>query len=466
MNPLVSVITPTYNRPSFIPQLIRIYKSQLYPKDKLEFIVADDGDISVEDYFRDISWIKYHRFNKKISLGEKRNFLNSKAKGDIIVCMDDDDYYSPDYVKYVVKELNRTKTLVAGCSVTYQYNISQNMIYETPHFNDNHSCNGMLCYRREYLKTHKYENNKDWAEEKYFMNGYTDKLTQLKKFGLNLVVNHETNTYDRSSNLAIYFKPTKYKLKDIIKEKDSLAFYRGLEPAKLKREILGYESVINTYFDKVFVISTEKDRKRWQEIYFNLRKNGVYNYEKIMGEMVNPNNIPKEQYNNLRESHLANNGTYLKGFFSCKRAHWKAIEIAYKNNYDSILILEDDVKLLPNAEEILKKAISQIDKCEWDMLYFAANHERPTIQITDNIMRVTGSLGAFSYALNRTLIGVIYHSLFKNGCELDTFYKEAVNVKFRCFSVYPHIVEVTPKESNIYGTYIDYTDKIDNIPII
>ena len=70
-----------------------------------------------------------------------------------------------------------------------------------------------------------------------------------------------------------------------------------------------------------------------------------------------------------------------------------------------------------NAEEILKKAISQIDKCEWDMLYFAANHERPTIQITDNIMRVTGSLGAFSYALNKTLIGVIYHSLFKNGCE-------------------------------------------------
>ena len=81
-------------------------------------------------------------------------------------------------------------------------------------------------------------------------------------------------------------------------------------------------------------------------------------------------------------------------------------------------------------------------------------------------MRVTGSLGAFSYALNKTLIGVIYHSLFKNGCELDTFYKEAVNVKFRCFSVYPHIVEVTPNESNIYGTYIDYTDKIDNIPII
>ena len=160
------------------------------------------------------------------------------------------------------------------------------------------------------------------------MNNYSDKLVQFKKFGLNLVINHETNTYDRTSSVAPYFKKTKYKLKDFIKEKDSLTFYKGLEPLKLKKEIMPYDSKINSYFDKVYIITLEKDRKRWQEMYFNLRKFGIYNYDKIMGENINPSSIPKTEYNNLRENHLSGNMNYIKGFFSCKRAHYKIIEEA------------------------------------------------------------------------------------------------------------------------------------------
>ena len=140
-----------------------------------------------------------------MKLGEKRNFLNNTSTGEIIICMDDDDYYSPDYVKTAVKELNRSKCIAGGSSATYQYNMLEDRIYETPKFNDNHSCNGMLYYRREYLKTHKYEDNKDWAEEKFFMNDYNEKLVQFNKFGLNLVINHETNTYDRTHSVAPYF---------------------------------------------------------------------------------------------------------------------------------------------------------------------------------------------------------------------------------------------------------------------
>ena len=466
MNPKVSIITPTYNRPTFIPQLIRIYNSQTYPKDLLEFIVADDGDISVEKYFLNEPWIKYFRFEKKMSLGEKRNFLNKRAKGDIIVCMDDDDYYSPDYVKIAVKELNRTKCIVGGSSATFQYNMLENKIYETPKFNDNHSCNGMLCYRKAYLQTHKYESEKNWAEEKYFMNDYNERLVQFNKFGLNLVINHETNTYDRTSSIAPYFKLTRYKLKDFIKEKDSLEFYKSLSPEKLKMEILPYKSKINTFFNKVYIITIDKDRKRWQQMYFNLRKFGIYNYKKVLGENINLTSIPKHEVNMLREKHLMNNANYVKGFLSCKRAHWRIIKEAYEKNYDSILILEDDVIFKDNMEELFNKAIDQLKDNEWDMLYFSGRHDNPTIMYNDNLMRLTGSLGAFAYAINKTLIRILYVSLIKNGCEVDTYYKEAIHPRFRCYSVYPHIVTCDPNTSNIYGTYLDYSNKIDNIPII
>ena len=41
--PFVSVVTPTYNRKRFIPFLIQCYNSQSYPKDKMEWIIYDDG---------------------------------------------------------------------------------------------------------------------------------------------------------------------------------------------------------------------------------------------------------------------------------------------------------------------------------------------------------------------------------------------------------------------------------------
>ena len=45
--PFVSVCTPTFNRRPFIPNLIRCFQAQDYPKELMEWIVIDDGD---EDY--------------------------------------------------------------------------------------------------------------------------------------------------------------------------------------------------------------------------------------------------------------------------------------------------------------------------------------------------------------------------------------------------------------------------------
>jgi len=49
--PFVSVITPTYNRRRFIPHLIKCYKEQSYKKDRMEWIILDDGQDKVKDLF-------------------------------------------------------------------------------------------------------------------------------------------------------------------------------------------------------------------------------------------------------------------------------------------------------------------------------------------------------------------------------------------------------------------------------
>ena len=106
----------------FLPNLIKCFQAQTYPKELMEWIIIDDGEDSVEDLFKDVECVKYFRYEKKIKLGRKRNLMHEKSKGDILVYMDDDDYYPPERVIHAVETLQSNPTaLCAGSSEIYIY---------------------------------------------------------------------------------------------------------------------------------------------------------------------------------------------------------------------------------------------------------------------------------------------------------------------------------------------------------
>ena len=47
--PFVSICTPTFNRRPFIEMMFSCFKNQTYPKDKMEWIIVDDGTDKIED---------------------------------------------------------------------------------------------------------------------------------------------------------------------------------------------------------------------------------------------------------------------------------------------------------------------------------------------------------------------------------------------------------------------------------
>ena len=71
----------------------------------MEWIIIDDGEDCVEDLFKNVEGVKYFRYEEKLKLGKKRNIMHEKCKGDIIVYMDDDDYYPPDRITHAVRKL-------------------------------------------------------------------------------------------------------------------------------------------------------------------------------------------------------------------------------------------------------------------------------------------------------------------------------------------------------------------------
>lgn len=236
----VSVVTPTYNRRKFIPILIEIYRNQTYPKEKMEWIIIDDGKDCVEDLFKEASAtipnIRYIYLDEKVRIGAKRNLLNKEARGSIIVAMDDDDYYPPDRVSTVVDAFKKYPRVdLAGSSEMNMYYLDDNKIYTLGPFYPNHATNGTMAWRKKYSDRHQYDEFVTYAEEESFLEDYKNQMIQLDPKKTILVICHRDNTVNkhelRESHLSDprimkqKLRESKYQLKDFIKEPKILHFY-------------------------------------------------------------------------------------------------------------------------------------------------------------------------------------------------------------------------------------------------
>ena len=232
--PFVSVITPTYNRRRFIPSLIQCFLSQTYPKDRMEWIVLDDGSDRVEDIFSEakdkLTNFRYLYEDEKKNIGAKRNRLNRESKGEIIVAMDDDDFYFPERVHAAVQAFKKNpKYELAGSSEIYMYYSDIKVIYKLGPYHTNHATNGTMAWKRRYADTHLYDETVTHAEEKSFLDGYKNPMIQLDPFKVMLVMSHSDNTFDkkklRENEANPLIKKTTKKLREFIKDADAREFF-------------------------------------------------------------------------------------------------------------------------------------------------------------------------------------------------------------------------------------------------
>lgn len=233
-HPFISVVTPTYNRRCFIPAAIACFNHQTYPQNRMEWIILDDGTDSVEDIITEVSKknpnIRYIRSETKLNIGAKRNWLNREAKGEIIIAMDDDDYYPPERVAHCVQRLRASRLIdVVGSSELYYYFTSRKEIWRFgPMPVPNHTTNGPMAYRKTYAQKNKYDETVTHAEESSFLNSYKSAVSQLESRKCMLVIAHSENTYNKEQLINgsnPFMKKTSMKLKDFIKDAKLREFY-------------------------------------------------------------------------------------------------------------------------------------------------------------------------------------------------------------------------------------------------
>jgi hypothetical protein len=229
LRPYVSVCTPTFNRRPFIDAMIECFNHQTYPKDRMEWIIIDDGTDKIEDLVSHIPNVKYFAYNEKLTLGKKRNLMHDKARGEIIVYMDDDDYYPPERVSHAVEMLMANPTtMCAGSSEIYIYFKHIDKMYQFGPYGPTHATAGTFAFKRELLTHTRYNETACLAEERYFLKDYTIPMVQLDPRKVILVFSHEHNTFDKRKLLD----PGNTSIKETSKTIDD--FILGSSAAKLK----------------------------------------------------------------------------------------------------------------------------------------------------------------------------------------------------------------------------------------
>lgn len=134
--PLVSCLMPTGGRERFARQAVRYFQRQTYPN--RELIVVDDGDVGdtaegwplwmdALDPCETDAPVRYLRVPTGTTIGAKRNAAVRAARGDLLLCWDDDDWYGPERIGRQVEPMiaGRAGVTALGRSLFYHVESDQ-----------------------------------------------------------------------------------------------------------------------------------------------------------------------------------------------------------------------------------------------------------------------------------------------------------------------------------------------------
>ena len=242
-NQSVSIVTITQlKRFSCLEVLRDLIKEQTY-KNIIEWVIVEgsknenDAKMNAENInlLKDtLSFpIVYLEYVPNIKLGELRNRGNKACKGDITVCMDDDDYYFPQRVAHAVEKLSKSSVKIAGCSAVLIYDYFLEKLYKFKQFGPNHSTNNCMAWKKEYLLTNTHDSSKEMAEESSFTKQFSEPMVQLDSEHTIVVSSHDGNTFNKRELLVggtCKLNPTLSEVEDVTKyiKEPYLSKYKSL----------------------------------------------------------------------------------------------------------------------------------------------------------------------------------------------------------------------------------------------
>ena len=198
-------------------------------------------------------------------------------------------------------------------------------------------------------------------------------------------------------------------------------------------------------FDKVYCINLDRRTDRLENFKKEVEKYNLGEFERFSaydGKLLN----------------LTNQFNLKPGEIGIIKSNLDIIRNAKKNNYNNILIIEDDCVF--NDGIINVDSFFELLPNDWDMLYMGGNHNThmgvaPPQKINDKIVKLHSTYSAHFIGIKSTVFDQIESLLERGQQPLDVEYVKLQKI-FNCYSFTPSLTGQLVNFSDIQESTTDY----------
>jgi hypothetical protein len=191
----------------------------------------------------------------------------------------------------------------------------------------------------------------------------------------------------------------------------------------------------NVHIDKIYVINLEFQKELREKITEHLKSFGIFEYVQFIDAVYEPKNPT----------------------YGCSMSHRKALMDMRKNNYDAVMVLEDDCFFKEFPFNITDKVPD-----DWSILYPGyLCYDELSYKYNNSFLRLIDARSTHCYIINKNVLEYAVRVLFVSGIPIDMRFIDPVQKAFPCYGIYPIKAHQYYHKSTIQPNDIDYNTMMD-----
>jgi hypothetical protein len=193
------------------------------------------------------------------------------------------------------------------------------------------------------------------------------------------------------------------------------------------------KSIINNYFDKVYLINLDRRTDRLAQAKRNCDAIGL-EFERFSACDGAQEKLVIPSAREIGQQPLYWNPAAAGMTQSLVRLLKKCRE----DELSSVLILEDDIEFHPQINELFPQWIDDVP-ADWETLYFGGNHIQPLQRITPHVGRMTYTYTLHCHAVRASAFDLLISKLTEMRNPADVYYANDIHSRGRSYCFTPNL---------------------------
>ena len=202
--------------------------------------------------------------------------------------------------------------------------------------------------------------------------------------------------------------------------------------------LVNRDNILINNVDQVYVVNMDKDKNRLRLFTIYMNKLNI-KFKRITG--INGKKVYSKYKTPLGPGQLG-----------CLLSHINIMKDAIKNNYENILVLEDDVIFHKNFHNILKKTYNNIIQNEkrFDLIYLGGDdwNKIKNIEYKEHYYKSKNTNGCYAILINKNVFKEILKQYKKLNLPSDLVLVKTIQPKYKCFNLRNQIITVNNNASS------------------